>query len=238
MQGMGEGEHISGQVLVVEDEPRLGRAIRTMLLEHGYDCWAARTGKEALDLIRSEKFDLVLLDLNLPDMPGIEVCRQIRAGFDVAIVVVTVRDNEDDKVAAFNAGADDYVTKPFNIQDLTARIRAQLRWRKTGPEAPAEVFRLDDTAIDFAKRTITRGGKEISLSPKQCQLLRYFVTNRGKALSHRKLLQAVWGADYGDETALLQAVIAQLRKKIESDPGEPRYIVTISGLGYRFEGPA
>jgi two-component system, OmpR family, KDP operon response regulator KdpE len=227
-----EGAHI----LIVEDELNLCRTIRTMLIEHGYEAWAARTGSEALALIRSEEFDLVLLDLNLPDMTGIEVCRAIRAGFDAVIIVLTVRDSEEDKVAAFNAGTDDYMTKPFKVSELLARIHSHLA-RHAGTKAPfSDVWSLDDCVIDFAKRTITRDGTEAFLSPKQYQLLRYLISKRGKAVSHRTLLQAVWGAEYGEETNLLQAVVMQLRKKIERDPTAPRYIVTVPWFGYRFDG--
>jgi two-component system KDP operon response regulator KdpE len=228
----------SGHILIVEDELQLRRTIRSILVAQGFDAWAAQTGAEALNLIRSDKFDLVLLDINLPDMTGIRVCREIRAGSsNVAIVVLTVRDSEEDKLAAFNAGADDYVTKPFKAGELLARIRAHLRRQVAMAELSSDVLRFDECVIDFPRRTITRQGERISLSPKQFQLLRYLVNNRGKALSHRGLLQAVWGADYGEETNLLHAFIANLRKKIERNPSAPRYILTIPWFGYRFTVP-
>lgn len=224
----------SGRILVVDDEPQIRRVLRTTLIAEGYEVWDARRGDEALDLIRSEKFDLVLLDINLPDMAGIEVCREIRAGFDVVIIMLTVRARERDKVVAFDAGADDYVTKPFDILELLARIRAYLRRHRVRTGLDRDLFIGDDMVIDFAQRTVTRRETKVRLSPKQCQLLRYLVSNRGKCLSHRTLLQAIWGSDYGEQTMLLQALVAQIRKKIEPDPSQPRYIVTIPWVGYQF----
>lgn len=227
----------AGHILVVEDDLPLRRTIRSILVAQGFDAWAARTGGEALDLIRSEKFDLVILDINLPDRTGFEVCRAIRAGFDTDIIMLTVRDSEEDKIAAFDAGADDYVTKPFQAGELLARIRSHLRRQVAKAELSSDVLRFDDCVIDFLRRTITRQGERVSLSPKQFQLLRYLASNRGKALSHRALLQAVWGAEYGEETNLLHASIAHLRKKLERDPSAPRYIVTMPWFGYRFMTP-
>ena len=227
----------SGHILVVEDDPQLRRTLRTILAAQGFDAWVAQKAGEALDLIRSEKFDLVILDINLPDMTGFEVCRAIRAGFGAQIIVLTVRDSEEDKLAAFSAGADDYVTKPFQAGELLARIRSHLRRQVAKVKLTSDVLRFDDCAIDFLRRTITRQGERVSLPPKQFQLLRYLASNRGKALSHRALLQAVWGVEYGEETNLLHASIAQLRKKIERDPSAPQYIVSIPWFGYRFNVP-
>lgn len=228
----------SGHILVVEDDLPLRRTIRSLLVAQGFDAWAAQTGGEALDLIRSEKFDLVILDINLPDMTGVQVCREIRAGSNVVILALTVREGEEDKLAAFNAGADDYVTKPFKAGELLARIRAHLRRHAATTELSSDVLRFDDCVIDLPRRSITRQGERVSLPPKQFQLLRYLASNRGKALSHRALLQAVWGVEYGEETNLLHASIAHLRKKLERDPNAPRYIVTIPWFGYRFIVPS
>ena len=227
----------SARILIVEDDLQLLRVVRAMLVSQGYETYAAQRGQEALDMIRSEKFDLVLLDLKLPDMTGIDVCRAIRPGFDAVIVVLTVSDKEADKVAAFHAGADDYVTKPFKVAELLARIRSHLMRHVGTTELSWNLWSLDDAVIDFARRTISRNGREMSLSPKQYQLLRYLVSNRGKALSHRTLLQSIWGAEYGEETNLLQAIVAQLRKKIEPEPSAPRYLISIPWFGYRFDGP-
>jgi two-component system, OmpR family, KDP operon response regulator KdpE len=225
----------SGQILIVDDEPQIRRGLRAILVTQGYEVWDARRGDEALNLIRSENFDLVLLEVNLPDMTGIEVCREIRAGFEVVIIMLTVRSSERDKVAAFDSGADDYVTKPFDTLELLARVRAHLRQHKSPARLDSDSFRSDDFVIDFAGRTVTRQENMMRLSPKQCQLLRYLVSNRGKPLSHRTLLRAIWGPDYGEETMLLQALVAQVRKKIEPNPSQPRYVMTIPWVGYRFD---
>jgi two-component system KDP operon response regulator KdpE len=222
----------AGKILVVDDEAQLRRVLRATLVSKGYEVWDARTGEEALEVVRSERFDLVLLDINLPDMTGIEVCRAMRAGFDVAIIMLTARDGEKDKVAALDAGANDYLTKPFDVMELLARVRAHLRRRRTVAE---DFFVSDDLVIDLARRSITRQGKNFHLSPKQFQLLRFLLENRGKSLSHRTLLQAIWGPDYGEETTLLHALIAQLRKKIEPDSERPRYVVSVPWVGYRFD---
>jgi len=224
-----------GQILVVDDEPQICRALHAILVKEGYEVWCARKGKQALELVRSGSFDLILLDLNLPDMPGIELCRTLREASDIAIIALTVRSDEEDKIAALDAGADDYVTKPFAAPVLLARIRANLRRHRTKPELDS--LATPDIAIDFAQRTITRHGTKIRLTPKEYQLLRYFVNHRNETLPHSTLLQAVWGPGYGEETNILQMVIRNLRKKLESDPARPRFIVTVPWFGYRFESP-
>ena len=233
LRGATVGE--SGRILVVDDEPQICRVLHTILVQQGLEVLFARTGSQALDFVRSENFDLILLDLNLPDIPGIELCRVIRAAFDTVIIVLTVRSDERDKVAVFDAGADDYVIKPFDASVLLARIRANLRPRKAKTVLHSLTF--PDVVIDFAQRTVTRHKKKMRLPRKQYQLLRYLVSHRGESLPHRAILQAVWGPDYAEETNTLQVVITQLRKKIEADPAQPRYIVTIPWFGYRFEAP-
>jgi two-component system, OmpR family, KDP operon response regulator KdpE len=224
-----------GRILVVDDDPQIRRVLRATLITEGHEVWDARRGEEALDTIRSEQFDLILLDINLPDMTGIEVCRAIRAGFDMAIIMLTVRSSERDKVAALDAGADDYVTKPFDSLELLARVRSQLRRHTATAGLTSDLFVSDDFIIDFAARTVTRQETKVRLSVKQYGLLRYLVSNRGKTVPHSTLLQAVWGPDYANETMLLQALIVQIRKKIEPDPSDPRYIVTIPWVGYQFQ---
>ena len=222
----------NGRILVVDDDPQIRRVLRTALVGQGYEVWDARRGDEALDLVRTVKFDLILLDLNLPDMSGVDVCRQVRAGFSVPIIALTVRSTEKDKVAALDAGANDYVTKPFDTSELLARVRAHLRRNRPPVE---DVHTLDDLTIDFSARVVTRQGNRLHLAPKEYQLLAFLFENRGKPVSHSTLLRAIWGPDYGEETMLLQAHIARLRKKIERDPRHPRYIVTIPWVGYRFD---
>lgn len=225
----------SATVLVVDDEPQIRRVLRTTLTSQGYAVIEARSGDEALEAIRGEQVDLILLDLNMPGRSGIEVCREIRASGDVPIIMLTVRNTERDKVQALDAGADDYVVKPFGSEELMARIRAALR--RVAPAEALPSFASNDLSIDFDKRLVTVKGQPVRLTPKEFDLLRYLVSNQGRALPHRRLLQAVWGPDYGDETEYLRVFINQLRKKIELDPHNPRYIHTEPWVGYRFEPP-
>lgn len=222
-------------VLVVDNEPQIRRVLRAVLASHAYSVVEARSGEEAIEKIRQEKIDLILLDVNMPGMSGIEACAEIRRSCDAPIIMLTVRDSERDKVQALDAGADDYVVKPFGADELMARVRAALR-RATSVEAPPP-FVSPDLKIDFEKRSVLVKGESIRLTPKEFELLRHLVVNAGKALPHRRLLQAVWGPDYGDETEYLRVFINQLRKKIEPEPGHPRYIHTEPWIGYRFEGP-
>lgn len=222
-------------VLVVDNEAQIRRVLRAVLASHQYSVLEARSGEEAVEKIRQEKVDLILLDVNMPGMSGIEACAEIRRSCDAPIIMLTVRDSERDKVQALDAGADDYVVKPFGADELMARVRAALR-RATSIEAPPP-FISADLKIDFEKRSVLVKGESIRLTPKEFELLRHLVVNAGKALPHRRLLQAVWGPDYGDETEYLRVFINQLRKKIEPEPGHPRYIHTEPWIGYRFEGP-
>jgi two-component system KDP operon response regulator KdpE len=223
-------------ILIVDDEPQIRRVMRTTLTSQGYSVVEAKSGEEALDLIRRERADLIILDVNLPGISGLETCREIRASSDVPIIMLTVRNTERDKVQALDAGADDYVVKPFGVEELLARIRAALRRAAPG-DAPA-AFVSDELSIDFEKRAVTVKGGAIKLTPKEFELLRQLVANTGKSQAHRRLLQAVWGPDYGEETEYLRVFINQLRKKIEPDPQHPRYIHTEPWVGYRFEPPA
>ena len=223
-------------ILIVDDEPQIRRVMRTTLTSQGYAVVEAKSGEEALERIRNERADLIILDVNLPGISGLETCREIRASSDVPIIMLTVRNTERDKVQALDAGADDYVVKPFGVEELLARIRAALRRAAPGDAPPA--FVSDDLSIDFEKRAVAVKGNPVKLTPKEFELLRQLVVNSGKSQAHRRLLQAVWGPDYGEETEYLRVFINQLRKKIEPDPQHPRYIHTEPWIGYRFEAPA
>ena len=220
-------------ILVVDDEPQIRRVMRSTLSSHGYVITEAMTGEDAIESVRKNRPDLVLLDVNMPGMGGIEACREIRRASDAPIIMLTVRNAERDKVAALDAGADDYVVKPFGIEELLARIRAALRRYSPGEEVPPFVSK--DMAIDFESRQVTVRGHAIHLTPKEYDVLKHLVANQGKPLTHRRLLQSVWGPDYGEETENLRVVINQLRKKIEVDPARPKYILTEPWIGYRFQ---
>jgi two-component system, OmpR family, KDP operon response regulator KdpE len=225
----------SATILVVDDDSQIRRVMRNALSSHGYTIIEARNGEEALKKVRTERLDLIILDLNMPDMDGIEVCREIRVVSNLPIVMLTVRSAEKDKVRALDAGADDYVVKPFGIDELLARIRAALR-RVPGEAVETSVV-TKEMHLDFDNRTIIVQGKSVHLTPKEFELLRELVTNAGKPVSHRRLLQAVWGPDYGEETESLRVMVNQLRKKIEPDPANPRFIRTEPWIGYRFVLP-
>jgi two-component system KDP operon response regulator KdpE len=225
-------------ILIVDDEPQIRRTLRVTLVPHGYTVVDARNGEEALEALRQEKPDLVLLDLNMPGMGGLETCRAIREHSDVAIIVLTVRDTEKDKVQALDAGADDYVTKPFSTPELLARIRAALRRLPVPPDAQPQLLELDDLVIDFSARRMVARGKHVRLTPKEFDLLRYLTANPNQVIPHRKLLQAVWGPDYGDEVEYLRVFVNSLRKKIERNPAKPKYVLTEPWVGYRFALPA
>jgi two-component system, OmpR family, KDP operon response regulator KdpE len=224
-----------GHILVVDDEPQIRRVMRTALVAEGYQVSDARTGDDALGLLRSEKYDLVLLDVNMPGISGIETCREIRAGAGLPIIMITVRDKERDKIQAFDAGADGYVTKPFNLPELLARIRSLLR--RTGLPAGMEGghLQLGDVKIDFDARKIIARKGQIRLTTKEFDLLLYFATHANKTITHRELLQEVWGPDHGDEQEYLRVFVNRLRKKIEPSPSNPKYLVTEPWVGYRLE---
>jgi len=223
----------AASILVVDDEPQIRRVLRSALSTHGYVITEAKTGEEALESMRKERPDLILLDMNMPGMGGIEACRQIRRTSDAPIIMLTVRNAERDKVAALDAGADDYVVKPFGIEELLARIRAALRRYSPGDTVPSFVSK--DLTIDFETRQMTVRDRIVHLTPKEYDVRKHLVANQGKPLTHRRILQSVWGPDYGEETENLRVVINQLRKKIETDPARPKYIVTEPWVGYRFQ---
>ncbi|HMH81015.1 MAG TPA: response regulator transcription factor [Candidatus Acidoferrum sp.] len=226
---------ISAKILIVDDAQQVRRVLRTALSSAGYTTYEAASGEEALDSIRASLPDAILLDVNMPGMGGLEACREIRRTMDVPILMLTVRNSERDKVLALDAGADDYVVKPFGMQELLARIRAALRRRTARGKETS--FAAKDLNIDFEARVVAVRGREVHLTPKEFELLRQLVLNAGKPLTHRRLLQAVWGPDYGDEPEYLRVMINQLRKKLESDPTRPKLILTEPWVGYRFQSP-
>jgi two-component system, OmpR family, KDP operon response regulator KdpE len=221
-------------ILIVDDNPQIRRALHSILVPRGFTVIDARSGEEALEAIRREQIDLVLLDVNLPEMSGIDTCKEIRRVGQIPVIMLTVRNSERDKLQAFDAGADDYVVKPFGADELMARVRAALR-RSGTEQTPA--FISENLKIDFERRSVSSRGRTVRLTPKEFSLLRQLVSNTGKTLTHRWLLQTVWGPDYGEETESLRVLVNQLRRKIEPDPQEPRYIITEPWVGYRFENP-
>jgi len=219
-------------ILIVDDNPQIRHALRAVLVPRGFTILDARSGEEALELIRRERVDLILLDVNLPGISGFETCREIRRASQIPVIMLSVRASERDKVQAFDAGADDYVVKPFGAEELIARVRATMR-RAGSDDSPT--FVSPNLKIDFERRTVSLKGRTARLTPKEFELLRQLVINRDKTLTHRWLLQTVWGPDYGEETESLRVLVNQLRKKVEPNPNKPRYIVTEPWVGYRFE---
>jgi two-component system KDP operon response regulator KdpE len=220
-------------VLVVDDEPGLARALAINLRAHGYDVATAADGASALTGATKQRPDLVVLDLGLPDMDGVEVVLGLRAWLDAPIIVLSARHAQDQKVAALDAGADDYVTKPFGMAELLARVRAALR-RHT-PTAENAVVETDSFAVDLAAHRVTTPDGEVRLTPTEWHLLEVLVRNPGRLVTQRQLLQEVWGPAYGTETNYLRVYVSQLRRKLERDPTHPRHLLTEAGAGYRFE---
>ncbi|MFL6254948.1 MAG: response regulator transcription factor [Pyrinomonadaceae bacterium] len=227
------------RILVVDDEPQLTRVLRTGLTSHGYDVRVAADGNAALQTFGDWPPDLVLTDLSMPETDGLELCRRLRRVSQVPIVVLSVRGEERTKVEALDAGADDYVTKPFGMDELLARIRAALRRAPEVREgAEPGVLEAGDFRADLLVRSVRVGGREIHLTPKEYDLLVYLLRNAGRVVTHRALLAAVWGGDSVEQTEYLRVFVGQLRKKIEPNPAEPRYILTEPWIGYRFDpGP-
>jgi two-component system, OmpR family, KDP operon response regulator KdpE len=221
------------RVLVVDDEQQILRALRVILRDAGFEAVPASTGEEALDLAAVRPPDAAIIDLVLPDLDGIELCRRLREWSEMPLIVLSAVGDEEAKVRALAAGADDYVTKPFGPRELIARLQANLR--RSEPDPEEALIRSDGLTVDLASRTVHLGGEEIHLTPIEFDLLRLLARNRGRLMTHRDLLVAVWGAGYGNDTQVLRAHIANLRRKIEP-PGGPKYIRTDPGVGYRFAG--
>ncbi len=221
------------RVLVVDDEPQILRALGINLRARGYEVDLAPDGERALDVAARHHPDVVVLDLGLPGIDGVDVIRGLRGWSQVPIVVLSVRDAEGDKVAALDAGADDYVTKPFGMDELLARLRAALR--RTTPAEEEALVETEDFTIDLAAKKVRRNGEEVRLTPTEWNLVEVLVRNRGRLVAQTQLLQEVWGPQYHDETNYLRVFMAQVRRKLEPEPAQPRYFITEPGMGYRFE---
>jgi two-component system KDP operon response regulator KdpE len=224
-------------ILIVDDEPQIRRVIKAALSKQGYVVAEARSGEAALEMIRDERFDMAILDRNMPGMGGLETCRTIRDTSDMGIIMLTVRKTEQDRIEALDAGADDYVTKPFSMPELSARIRANLRRVPSASHAGTQAIRFGNVSVDLATHHLSVAGTDVRLTPKQFEVLAYLIDNPNVSIPHARLLQAVWGPDYRDEVEYLHVVVNQLRKKIEVDPSHPRYIITEPWFGYRFHLP-
>jgi len=233
-----ETRTLPSSVLIVDDESSLRMALRKSLTASGFSVEEAPSGECALTAVRQRQFDLLILDINMPGMSGIEACRRLRTlAPQAGIIMVTVRDAENDKVEALEAGADDYVTKPFRLRELTARLRAVLRRTHPDPARPV-VLTAGDLEIDLERRLLRKSGRPVHLAPKEFELLALMMQNQGVPLTHARLLRAVWGPEYGSELEYLRSYMKMLRKKIESDPSRPAYILTEPWVGYRFRNPS
>jgi two-component system, OmpR family, KDP operon response regulator KdpE len=227
---MSEHKHI----LVVDDESQITRVLRTSLSSHGYDIRVANDGETALEIMKDWSPDLVITDLSMPNMDGLELCRRIRAKSRIPIIILSVRGEERTKVKALDAGADDYVTKPFGMEELLARVRANLRRAPSG-ETELTAIEAGDFKINPGSRTVSVKNRAVHLTPKEFELLVFMARHRGKVVTHRALLGAVWGGESTEQVEYLRVFVAQLRKKLEPSPNSPRYIVTDPWIGYRFE---
>jgi two-component system KDP operon response regulator KdpE len=224
-----------GSILVVDDETAIRHALRVTLHSYGFEVAEASTGEQAIDLAATSRYDAVLLDMNMPGIGGMIACREIRRlAPSLPILMLTVRDSQEDKLGAFEAGADDYVSKPFHMRELTARVRAAVRRSSLARELPEDSIRIGDITLDTTFRTVSKRGSRVHFTPKEFDLLCYLMTNAGRPLAHTKLLSAVWGPDYGGELEYLRTFIYQLRKKLEDDPAHPVYLFTEAWYGYRF----
>jgi two-component system, OmpR family, KDP operon response regulator KdpE len=222
------------RILVVDDEIEIVRVLQRNLQGHGYEVFTAQSGEDALDDIIRHRPDLILLDLGLPGMSGLEVCRRVRAESNLPIIVLSVKDAERDKVMALDLGADDYVPKPFGIDEVLARIRVALRHTAQVQSGTEPIFTAGPLTVDFAQRQVQVNGQDVKLTPTEYDLLKVLIKNSGKIMTRQMLLKEVWGTGYSAESHYLHVYIGQLRHKIEPDPAHPRFILTISGVGYRF----
>lgn len=222
------------RILIVDDEPQIGRVMRTSLVAHGFEVRVAADGEAAMDLFNDWHPALMITDLSMPNVGGLELCRRVRLVSQMPIIVLSVKNEERMKVEALDAGADDYVTKPFGMDELLARVRAALR-RASGQQGESSVVEAGDFKVDPIGHTVVVKGQEIYLTPKEFELLLFMVQHPGAVLTHHKLLGAVWGGDYVEQTEYLRVFIRQLRKKIEADAGKPKYILTEPWIGYRFQ---
>jgi two-component system KDP operon response regulator KdpE len=221
-------------ILVIDDEPKIQRALRTILTEKGFKVTTASRGEEGLTLAATSEPDIVILDLGLPDMDGVEVCTRLREWTGCPIIVLSVRDSERDKVAALDQGADDYLTKPFGIEELLARVRVALRHAANRPGEQSKVVKAGLLEIDLAWHIVKRGEAEIKLTGTEYKLLAYLASNHGRVLTHQSILTHVWGPADADHTEYLRVYMRQLRRKLETDPENPQHILTEAGIGYRF----
>ena len=224
-------------ILVVDDEAAIRKYVSLNLRARGYEVITAADGTEALKCIAERPFDLLILDIMMPGPDGLEVLKAVRREMQVPVIVLSARGREDDKVQALDLGADDYLTKPFGVQELLARVRAALRRAGSGPKGPLPPYRCGDLVMDFGARRVSVAGTEVHLTRKEFELLAFLARNAGRVLTHRQILQTVWGGQYGDEANYLWTYAGRIRRKIEPDPEHPRYLLTESGVGYRMPAP-
>jgi two-component system, OmpR family, KDP operon response regulator KdpE len=230
----------SSKILIVDDEASIRRGLRSTLTGLDFDTTEAARGEEALSLVRTSHFDAILLDMNMPGIGGLETCRRIRQiSPRIPILIVTVRESADDTVEALEAGADDYITKPFNLRELIARMRAAIRRSQLDEDEPAPApMTIGDIELDPERRLVLKSGRPVHLTPKEFDLLRFLMAHSGKPVSHRRLLKSVWGEEYQGELEYLRTFMRQIRKKLEDDPANPKYLLTDAHIGYRFAGEA
>jgi two-component system KDP operon response regulator KdpE len=226
------------RVLLVDDEVPIQRALTPLLRSRGYEIDVAGTGEDALEMLRTRPPDVIVLDLGLPDIDGVELCRRIRLESKVPIIVLSARGGEPDKVAALDLGADDYVTKPFGPEELLARIRVAVRRVFSGDDAPSGRLQVADLTVDYDRHRVLRGGEELRLTPKEFDLLELLMRNAGRVITHRAILKALWGPNAVNQPEHLWVLVGQLRKKLESDPSHPAYLLSEPWVGYRFAGDA